>query len=124
METYHETRTVYKYTIEHASIAMSKEESQQESKLFNELYNRHAQVMASQVGGGGSDLLMMPKRNELFVYSFCEIVSTRDFEYDSLYVTYTLDLPYGWQTDDVENLTRVTHRCAMNEVCLFTLSFS
>ena len=113
LETYHETRSVYRYQIEHASDEMSKEEKQQESKLFSELYNRHAQLMASQIG---TDMALLPKRNELFVYNFCEIVLARDFEYDSLYVVYCLDLPDGWYTEDYESVTGVTHRCSMNKV--------
>ena len=113
IETYHETRNIYRYRIEHDSIDMSKEEKEQESKLFKELYSRHAQLMASQIG---TEMSLLPKRNELFVYSFCEIVSTREFEYDSLYVVYSLDLPDGWTTDNYECLTGVTHRCSMNKV--------
>ena len=92
---------------------MSKEEKEQESKLFTELYSRHAQLMSSQIG---KEMSVMPKRNELFVYSFCEIVSAIGFEYDSLYVVYSLDLPDGWSCDDQEHLTGVTHRCSMDKV--------
>ncbi|XP_066925017.1 tectonic-like complex member MKS1 [Clytia hemisphaerica] len=120
LETYHETRSVYRYQIEHASDEMSKDEKQQESKLFSELYNRHAQLMASQIG---TDMALLPKRNDLFVYNFCEIVLGRDFEYDSLYVVYTLDLPDGWYTNDYESLTGVTHRCSMNKNKMANFSY-
>lgn len=113
IETYHETRNIYRYQIEHGSVEMSKEEKEQESKLFKELYSRHAQLMSTQIG---SEMSVLPKRNELFMYSFCEIVSTRNFEYDSLYVVFSLDLPDGWSCDDYELLTGVTHRCAMDKV--------
>ena len=113
IETYHETRNIYRYQIKHGSIEMSKEEKEQESKLFKELYSRHAQLMASQIG---SEMSVLPKRNELFMYNFCEIVSTSNFEYDNLYIVYSLDLPDGWTCDDVDSLTGVTHRCAMDKV--------
>lgn len=86
---------------------------EQEARLFSELYSRHAQLMASHVG---NEMHPLPRVTELFLHTFCEIVSAKNFEYNDLYVCYCLDLPSGWQGEDSSQLNGVTQRCAMNEV--------
>lgn len=121
IEAYHEIRSIYNFKLEHASIPMSTDEIQQESRLFNELYNRHAQLMGSQVG---SEMTVAPKQNQLIVCCFAEIVSAKDFEYDGLYVTYLLDLPDGWVIDNADDISGVTHRSATNKNGVANFSFT
>jgi len=110
IEAYQDARTKYQYSIEHASTPMKKHEREQEARLFKELYTRHENLMVTHVG---NELSPMPKSTELFVYVFGEIVSARNFEYDSIYIQYFLDLPSGWQSPG-KSLSGVTHCCSMN----------
>lgn len=119
IETYHATRSVYQYTIEHASKSMTKQEQEQEDRLFTELYNRHSQLMTSHVG---NELLPVPQKNELFTYNLCEIVSAKNFEYNNLYVQYFLDLPEGWESGS-KQLLGVTQNCSMNQDNVAHFSF-
>ncbi|XP_048582858.1 Meckel syndrome type 1 protein isoform X2 [Nematostella vectensis] len=50
IETQTESRDVYEYMIEHCSQAMTSDQKEQEIKSFNELYNRHALYLQSQIG--------------------------------------------------------------------------
>jgi len=50
IETFDQAKEVFEYTIKDVSEQMSRLEKQQESKLLEELYDRHAEVMASQTG--------------------------------------------------------------------------
>ena len=115
IETNYDTRCVYQYTLEHVSRTMTKEEEEHEKLLRNELYTRHVQLLNSQVG---NEIYPKPQDNELHVFCFSEIVSARQFEYDSLYVQYVLDLPNGWFSLE-ENLMGTTQSCCMNKVLLF-----
>lgn len=119
IETYQETRSIYRYKIEHASEKIAKREMEQEARLFSQLYTRHAQLMASHVG---NEMHPLPGTNDLFLHSFCEIVSAKNFEYNDLYVSYHLDLPAGWQANTCQ-LHGVTQRCAMNDVSPYLFAF-
>ena len=118
IETYKESREHYQYTIHHASNPINKLEEQQEDSLFNELFTRHSQMLARQVG---DFFFPMPSPNNLLVYFFCEIVSACCFEYETLYVKYLLDLPDGWRCD-TQNLSGVTQSCKVNDVSSFYIS--
>lgn len=112
IEVYHTVRSVFQYTLEDASLNITKLQQKQEASLFNELYNRHVQLMQIHVG---NELKPIPKTNEIFLHTFFEIVSARNFEYSSLYVQYLLELPTGWKSAS-EDLYGVTHSCKMNKV--------
>ena len=88
--------------------------------MYNELYTRHAQLMQVHVG---NELSPIPRTNEVFLYTFCEIVCARKFEYSNLYVNYYLELPPRWMTLSPQHLFGVTQSCAMNEVSSIVLGF-
>jgi len=93
IETFDQAKEVFEYTIKDVSEQMSRLEKQQESKLLEELYDRHAEVMASQTG---MELYPQPAMNELIYFVFGELVGARNFEYDDLYVEFFVDLPERW----------------------------
>lgn len=108
LETCNELREVYEYTVEHCSLQMTSDQREQEFKSFNELYNRHALYLASQVG---SVFDPEPEPGILRMNIFGEIVSAKGFEYDGLYVHFFLDLPTKWRPADDPVLSGVTQTC-------------
>lgn len=108
VETQNELREVYEYTVEHCSVQMTSDQREQEFKSFNELYNRHALYLASQVGSGFET---MPEPGVLRMNIFGEIVSAKGFDYDGLYVHFFLDLPEKWRPTDDPVLSGVTQTC-------------
>jgi len=120
LETNYGVRCVYQYTLKHVSSKMNTEEQEQEIRLINELYARHQQLMASQVG---HEFYPIVQSNELYVYSFVEIECARNFEYDNLYVQYVLELPDGWICFNDHRLSGITHSCSMNKDSVAHFSF-
>lgn len=108
IETCNDLREVYEYTIEHCSTQMTSDQREQEFKSFNELYNRHALYLASQVGSGFDPV---PEPGVLRMNIFGEIVSAKGFDYDGLYVHFFLDLPHNWKPVDDPVLSGVTQTC-------------
>ncbi|KAK2168670.1 hypothetical protein LSH36_15g14053 [Paralvinella palmiformis] len=100
-------RDLFQYTLEHSSPQLTRQEQEQDSKLFREWFNRHADILQSHVGHefeAPSDLL------RVMVYG--EIVSAKNFENDDLFVSYFIDLPNGWFAPALQHLSGVTHTCS------------
>ncbi|KXJ29494.1 Meckel syndrome type 1 protein [Exaiptasia diaphana] len=108
IETHTDSRDVYEYTIEHCSTQMTSEQQEQEMKSFNELYNRHALFLVSQVG---MDFDYVPEAGVLKMELLGEIVSAKGFDYDGLYIHFFLELPQEWTSDCGPYLSGVTQTC-------------
>lgn len=57
--------------------------------------------------------LQLPPPSALRVFVNLEIVAARNFTYDSLFVTYVVDLPENWTASDAKCLRGRTQRCTM-----------
>ncbi|CAB3977816.1 Meckel syndrome type 1 [Paramuricea clavata] len=108
IQTSGDLKEVYEYTLEHASQEVTRDEKEQEIKSYDELYNRHAMYLASQVG---SEFHPLPQAGVLNTSIFGEIVSAEDFEYDGLYVHFFMELPKYWSSQGSPHLSGVTHTC-------------
>lgn len=53
----------------------------------------------------------LPEKNQLQVHLLIEILSTKLFEYDTIYVQYFIDLPSDWFCTDESQLQGVTQTC-------------
>lgn len=121
IETVHEAKEVYEYTLTDVSIQMAKSERERETQLLSELYDRHADVMASHTG---MEFYPQPAANEMIYYVFGEIVCASNFEYDDLFVEFFIDLPPNWQSNK-PSLSETTQKCSRdsNDIVNFSYPF-
>jgi Meckel syndrome type 1 protein len=105
VETGNLNNDVYHYYLEHASIAINLEDLIKERKLFNEVCLRQQTHRAQLIG---NDFDTVPPA-VLKVNVFGEIVSGKNFEYDDLYVYYSLDLPENWYAESSQIFSGYTH---------------
>jgi len=106
VETGNLNNEVYHYYLEHASISINMDDLIKERKLFNEVCLRQ-QALRAQIVGNDFDsvkisreilfdfflfLLFKVPPSVLKLNVFGEIVSGKNFEYDDLYVYYSVDL--------------------------------
>ena len=57
--------------------------------------------------------IIIPPPNILRIFINLDIKSAHGFPYNSLFVTYHIDLPKNWSTTERERLTGRTQRCRM-----------
>ncbi|EDO39397.1 predicted protein [Nematostella vectensis] len=84
------------------------DQKEQEIKSFNELYNRHALYLQSQIGQEFESVI---EPGVLRLDLFGEIVSAKGFEYDGLYVHFFLESPSEWTFEGSPIMSGVTHTC-------------
>ena len=80
---------VYEYTIENVSKQISSNERLRERKVVDDIYWRHQEYRIKSVGNE----FELPLPSVLRLNTFAEIVSAKNFEYDSIYIQYHLDIP-------------------------------
>eukprot|EP00794_Sanderia_malayensis_P014192 gene14192-15672_t len=115
----HHAEDVYEFTLTDVSKQMSKVEKEQEAKLLSELYDRHAEAVASQTG---MELYPQPRPGELIYYVFGEIVCAKNFEYNDLFVEFFIDLPENWKSFG-KPLQGTTQKCSRNWGDVVNFSF-
>ncbi|XP_012252352.2 Meckel syndrome type 1 protein [Athalia rosae] len=101
----------YDCWIEHASEQESLEDFEtQMTELRNEVMRklsfREAEVLPA---------IELPPSNTLRLFINLDIVSAHNFPYDSLFVTYHIELPQHWSTNQAERLSGRTQRCSMTK---------
>ncbi|XP_046469671.1 tectonic-like complex member MKS1 isoform X1 [Neodiprion pinetum] len=107
----HGTDMNYDYWIEHASEIQYPQDLETEVKelrgqVMQKLSYREAEIFP-QIG--------LPPANRLRIFVNLDIMSVHNFPYDSLFVTYHIELPEYWSTDQPERLTGRTQRCSMTK---------
>ncbi|XP_075710245.1 tectonic-like complex member MKS1 isoform X1 [Rhinoderma darwinii] len=100
-------RELWRYTLQHVSESVQREEQEREEILYKDLYNRHKEYLNNLVG---SDF-EMPPSGALRVFINGEIVSAHEYEYDNIYVHFFMELPKYWSSPAFQELSGVTHSC-------------
>ncbi|XP_071448460.1 tectonic-like complex member MKS1 isoform X2 [Hetaerina americana] len=86
-----DSRIVYHYWIEHASNVINQEELLKEKEIMNKLSQHYTNLRQLNVGSE----FELPPPGVVVIHIMGEIASAEDFEHDSMYVHYVLDLPKG-----------------------------
>ncbi|KAE8622396.1 hypothetical protein XENTR_v10005225 [Xenopus tropicalis] len=125
LEVEGEKRQLWRYTLQHVSESVQKEEQEREQHIYKDLYSRHKEYLNSLVG---SDF-EMPPAGTLRVFINGEIVSAQEFEYDNLYVHFFVELPKNWSSPGFQELSGVTQTCrtktrARDSVAYFCYPFN
>ncbi|KAG8450667.1 hypothetical protein GDO86_003082 [Hymenochirus boettgeri] len=102
-----EKRQLWKYTLQHVSESVQKEEQEQEQHIYKDLYSRHKEYLNNLVG---SDFEMQ-------------------FDYNNLYVHFFVELPKHWSSPGFQVLSGVTQTCqaksiGSDNVAYFSYPFS
>ncbi|XP_077996076.1 tectonic-like complex member MKS1 [Glandiceps talaboti] len=100
-------RDAYRFTLQHVSKQMTREERSRETKMYRELYSRHADFLAACVGHEFEDV---PK-GVLRLLILGEVISARNFEHDNLYIHYFIELPRNWSAARNQQLSGVSQIC-------------
>uniref|UniRef100_A0A6I8SBV6 Meckel syndrome, type 1 n=1 Tax=Xenopus tropicalis TaxID=8364 RepID=A0A6I8SBV6_XENTR len=112
LEVEGEKRQLWRYTLQHVSESVQKEEQEREQHIYKDLYSRHKEYLNSLVG---SDFEM--------------VISAQEFEYDNLYVHFFVELPKNWSSPGFQELSGVTQTCrtktrARDSVAYFCYPFN
>ncbi|XP_053312856.1 tectonic-like complex member MKS1 [Spea bombifrons] len=118
-------RELWRYTLQHVSESVQKDEQEREQNLYKDLYSRHKDYLNSLVG---SDF-EMPPAGTLRLYVNGEIVSAQEYDYDNLYVHFFMELPKYWSSPGFQELSGVTQSCktkacGRENVAYFSYPFS
>ncbi|KAJ8043977.1 Meckel syndrome type 1 protein [Holothuria leucospilota] len=105
-------RDSFQYTLTLASQPISWREQDRENKMYQELYQRHSEYIKTFVG---QEFEMVPD-NMLRLMVLGEIISAKNYEYNSLYVHYFVELPKDWSADRSQEMAGVTQTCQTKEV--------
>ncbi|KAH0558000.1 Meckel syndrome type 1 protein-like [Cotesia glomerata] len=95
----------YEYWIEHVSVCDPQTDNST-SNLLNEIPKVYYQDK------NNSDI-ELPPANILRLFLTLDFTEARDFNYNSIFITYTIDLPKFWSTNHRERLYGRTQRCKM-----------
>ncbi|KAM4795091.1 tectonic-like complex member MKS1 [Rhinophrynus dorsalis] len=120
-----EKRELWRYTLQHGSESVQKEEQEREQHIYKDLYGRHKEYLNSLVG---SDF-EMPPVGSLRIFINGEIVSAQEYDYNNLYVHFFLELPKYWSSPAFQELSGVTQTCqtktnGRDNVAYFSFPFS
>ncbi|XP_075052756.1 tectonic-like complex member MKS1 [Mixophyes fleayi] len=118
-------RELWKFTLQHVSESVQKEDQEQEENLYKDLYSRHREYLNSLVGLE----FEMPPAGTLQVFINGEIVSAQEYDHDNLYVHFFMELPKYWSSPDFQDLSGVTQSCrsktlGRENVAYFSYPFS
>ncbi|KAG7197981.1 hypothetical protein KM043_016210 [Ampulex compressa] len=107
----------YDYWIEHVSEKQSAQELQQRrNDLQREIKQKQIHMEAEMYQG-----LQLPGQNILRMFLKLDILSAHDFCYDGLFITYYVELPEKWSTDNKEGLFGRTQKCLLrNKTAYFS----
>ncbi|CAF1246849.1 unnamed protein product [Adineta steineri] len=105
VETGNLNNEVYQYYLEHVSIPIDLPDLVKERRLFNEICLKQ-QTKIAQIVGNEFDI---PPPSVLKLNVFGEIVSGKNFEYDNIYVYYSVDLTDNWYVESSAILSGYTH---------------
>ncbi|XP_071994173.1 tectonic-like complex member MKS1 isoform X1 [Engystomops pustulosus] len=100
-------RELWRYTLQHVSECVQRDEQEREEILYKDLYGRHKEYLNNLVG---SDF-EMPPSGALRVFINGEIVSAHEYEYDNLYVHFFMELPKHWSSPAFQEISGVTQSC-------------
>ncbi|XP_056909515.1 Meckel syndrome type 1 protein isoform X1 [Takifugu flavidus] len=120
-----EKKEVWRLTVENASTVMKPEQKDREQNIYRDLYTQHMDYLNSLVGQD----FEMPPVGVLRYLLNGEIVSAKGFEYDNLYIHFTIELPTNWSGSPNQSLSGVTHTCrtkpmGKEDVAFFSHLFS
>ncbi|KAJ0004085.1 hypothetical protein NQD34_010299 [Periophthalmus magnuspinnatus] len=118
-------KEVWCLRVDNASEAMVKEDQDKELHLYKDLYVQHKEYLNSLVG---SDFEMPPLGTLRYVMNG-EIVSSKGFEYDNLYIHFLMELPNNWSSLPFQPLSGVTQTCrtksvGKDDVAFFSFPFN
>jgi Meckel syndrome type 1 protein len=91
-------RTTYEYWLDNVSPSMGCDAQLKEALMLNDLHARHAQNIAKEVSDEFEPELDKQQQRTFRLLLNCELVSAEDFDYDTLFVRYLVELPVGWTT--------------------------
>uniref|UniRef100_H3CQC7 MKS transition zone complex subunit 1 n=1 Tax=Tetraodon nigroviridis TaxID=99883 RepID=H3CQC7_TETNG len=124
-----EKKEFWRLTVENASTVMKPDERDREQNIYKDLYTQHTDYLNSLVG----QEFEMPPVGVLRYFMNGEIVSAKGFEYDNLYIHFTMELPTSsladWSGPPHQPLSGVTHTCrtkpvGRDDVAFFSHLFS
>ncbi|XP_046386752.1 Meckel syndrome type 1 protein-like isoform X2 [Ischnura elegans] len=99
-----DSRIVYHYWIEHASYPITEEELSKEREILSKVCHHYSNLRQLNVGSA----FELPPRGVSVIHIMGEITFAEDFEYDSVYVHYVIDIPKGWIASDPDKLSGIT----------------
>ncbi|RZC41425.1 Meckel syndrome type 1 protein [Asbolus verrucosus] len=97
----------FKYLVENVSEPMPEDERFKETELIRKI-NNHKMALRRQFIDTN---FVLPPKNQLQVSLFFEILWAKQFEYDTIYVQYFIDLPPDWSCVDSSKLQGITQTC-------------
>ncbi|XP_063926830.1 tectonic-like complex member MKS1 [Zophobas morio] len=100
------TSRKFQYFVENVSTAMPEDDQYKETELIRKL-NSHKLEVIKHLDSN----FHLPPKNKLQIYLFFEILWAKEFEYDTVYVQYFIDLPPEWTCVDKKQLQGITQTC-------------
>uniref|UniRef100_A0A8C5LR11 MKS transition zone complex subunit 1 n=1 Tax=Leptobrachium leishanense TaxID=445787 RepID=A0A8C5LR11_9ANUR len=100
-------RELWKYTLQHMSESVQREEQEREQNIYKDLYSRHKDYLRSLVG---SEFEMTPA-GALRLFINGEILSAQEYDHDNLYIRFFMELPKHWSSPGFQELSGVTQSC-------------
>ncbi|XP_011313649.1 Meckel syndrome type 1 protein [Fopius arisanus] len=105
----HATGMSYDFWIEHASEGQTEDEVQMQRELLHHEFHEKLLYKEAEMFSE----MHLPPPHVLRVYLTLDITKAKGFPYDALFLTYLIDLPKYWSTNDGDKLSGRTQRCRM-----------